>query len=158
MDGISLTVNRVKGQIFELCLIPHTQKLTALTGKKVGDRVNLEVDILAKYLRQMVKTVGAGFKPARTTPYQRIMPNSQINLEELETLAKAKKNVEAALEDFRAGKMVILVDDEDRENEGDLTLAAEKVTPELINFMAKFGRGLICLALTEEKLEELDLP
>jgi 3,4-dihydroxy 2-butanone 4-phosphate synthase/GTP cyclohydrolase II len=86
------------------------------------------------------------------------MPNSQINLEELETLAKAKKNVEAALEDFRAGKMVILVDDEDRENEGDLTLAAEKVTPELINFMAKYGRGLICLALTEEKLEELDLP
>src|SRR5215471_11651942 len=86
------------------------------------------------------------------------MPNSQINLEELETLAKAKKSVEAALEDFRAGKMVILVDDEDRENEGDLTVAAEKVTPELINFMAKFGRGLICLALTEEKLEELDLP
>jgi riboflavin synthase len=55
VDGISLTVNRVKGQIFELCLIPHTQKLTALTGKKVGDMVNLEVDILAKYLRQMVK-------------------------------------------------------------------------------------------------------
>jgi len=86
------------------------------------------------------------------------MPNSQINLEELETLIKAKKNVEAALEDFRQGKMVVLVDDEDRENEGDLTLAAEKVTPELINFMAKFGRGLICLALTEEKLEQLDLP
>src|SRR5512139_1502255 len=54
--------------------------------------------------------------------------------------------------------MVILVDDEDRENEGDLTMAAEKVTPEAINFMAKHGRGLICLSLTEERLDELHLP
>jgi len=65
--------------------------------------------------------------------------------------------VEEALEDIRAGKMVILVDDEDRENEGDLTIAAEKVTPQAINFMAKYGRGLICLALTEEKAAQLDL-
>ena len=63
-----------------------------------------------------------------------------------------------AMEDMRAGKMVILVDDEDRENEGDLTMAAEKVTPEAINFMAKYGRGLICLTLTEEKADALELP
>ncbi|HWE28407.1 MAG TPA: 3,4-dihydroxy-2-butanone-4-phosphate synthase, partial [Polyangia bacterium] len=62
------------------------------------------------------------------------------------------------LEDIRAGKMVILVDDEDRENEGDLTMAAEKVTPEAINFMAKWGRGLICLTLTEDKADALELP
>jgi len=67
-------------------------------------------------------------------------------------------NIEEALEDIRQGKIVILVDDEDRENEGDLTLAAEKVTPEAINFMAKYGRGLICLSLTEERLNELRLP
>ncbi|MGZ3613572.1 MAG: 3,4-dihydroxy-2-butanone-4-phosphate synthase, partial [Thermodesulfobacteriota bacterium] len=66
--------------------------------------------------------------------------------------------IEAALEDIRQGKMVVLVDDEDRENEGDLTMAAEKVTPEAINFMAKYGRGLICLSLTEERLNELRLP
>ena len=66
--------------------------------------------------------------------------------------------VEGALEDIRQGKMVILVDDEDRENEGDLTMAAEKVTPEAINFMAKYGRGLICLSLTEERLNALRLP
>jgi 3,4-dihydroxy 2-butanone 4-phosphate synthase/GTP cyclohydrolase II len=66
--------------------------------------------------------------------------------------------IEAALEDIRQGKMVILVDDEDRENEGDLTMAAEKVTPETINFMAKYGRGLICLSLTDERLNELRLP
>ncbi|MBN2468322.1 MAG: bifunctional 3,4-dihydroxy-2-butanone-4-phosphate synthase/GTP cyclohydrolase II [Deltaproteobacteria bacterium] len=66
--------------------------------------------------------------------------------------------VEEALEDIRNGKMVILCDDEDRENEGDLTMAAEKVTPEAINFMAKYGRGLICLALCDEKIKQLDLP
>lgn len=65
--------------------------------------------------------------------------------------------VEEAIEEIRKGKMVILVDDEDRENEGDLCIAAEKVTPEAINFMAKYGRGLICLALTEERCKELDL-
>jgi 3,4-dihydroxy 2-butanone 4-phosphate synthase/GTP cyclohydrolase II len=66
--------------------------------------------------------------------------------------------IEKALEDIRQGKMVILVDDEDRENEGDLTMAAEKVTPEAINFMARYGRGLICLSLTDERLNELRLP
>ncbi|MBI5327933.1 MAG: bifunctional 3,4-dihydroxy-2-butanone-4-phosphate synthase/GTP cyclohydrolase II [Deltaproteobacteria bacterium] len=69
----------------------------------------------------------------------------------------ATKRVEAAIKDIKQGKMVILVDDEDRENEGDLTMSAEKVTPEAINFMTKFGRGLICLTLTEEKADELDL-
>jgi 3,4-dihydroxy 2-butanone 4-phosphate synthase/GTP cyclohydrolase II len=66
--------------------------------------------------------------------------------------------IEEAIADIRGGKMVILVDDEDRENEGDLTLAAEFVTPEAINFMARHGRGLICLSLTEEKAQELQLP
>ena len=64
-------------------------------------------------------------------------------------------DVESAVADIRAGRMVVVVDDEDRENEGDLTLAAEKVTPEAINFMARYGRGLICLAMTEERLEHL---
>jgi 3,4-dihydroxy 2-butanone 4-phosphate synthase/GTP cyclohydrolase II len=66
--------------------------------------------------------------------------------------------IEEAIADIRAGKMVILVDDEDRENEGDLTLAAEFVTPEAINFMARHGRGLICLSITEEKALALQLP
>ncbi|MBF0451932.1 MAG: bifunctional 3,4-dihydroxy-2-butanone-4-phosphate synthase/GTP cyclohydrolase II [Candidatus Magnetomorum sp.] len=66
--------------------------------------------------------------------------------------------IEQAIEDIRYGKMVILVDDEDRENEGDLTIAAEKVTPEIINFMAKYGRGLICLSMIPDKLDQLNLP
>ena len=66
--------------------------------------------------------------------------------------------IEEALEDIKEGKIVILVDDEDRENEGDLTMAAQKVTPKAINFMAKYGRGLICLSLTPEQVEKLKLP
>jgi 3,4-dihydroxy 2-butanone 4-phosphate synthase len=66
--------------------------------------------------------------------------------------------VEAALARIRAGGMVIMVDDEDRENEGDLAMAADFVTPEAINFMARHGRGLICLSLTEERVERLGLP
>ncbi|HSY39173.1 MAG TPA: 3,4-dihydroxy-2-butanone-4-phosphate synthase, partial [Polyangia bacterium] len=66
--------------------------------------------------------------------------------------------VERAIEAIRAGRMVILVDDEDRENEGDLTMAADLVSPEAINFMAREGRGLICLSLTEERVAQLGLP
>ncbi|HTG13888.1 MAG TPA: 3,4-dihydroxy-2-butanone-4-phosphate synthase, partial [Blastocatellia bacterium] len=61
--------------------------------------------------------------------------------------------METAIRELRAGRMIVVVDDEDRENEGDLTIAAEMVTPELINFMATHGRGLICLAMTPERLD-----
>jgi 3,4-dihydroxy 2-butanone 4-phosphate synthase/GTP cyclohydrolase II len=70
----------------------------------------------------------------------------------------AVERIEGAIERFQRGKMVILIDDEDRENEGDLCIAAEKVTPEAINFMAKQGRGLVCLALAEERVKQLRLP
>ena len=67
-------------------------------------------------------------------------------------------SVEEAIEETRAGRMLVVVDDEDRENEGDLTIAAEKVTPEVINFMATYGRGLICLSLTAARCDYLRLP
>src|ERR1700716_716910 len=67
-------------------------------------------------------------------------------------------DVPTAIEEIRNGCMIVVVDDEDRENEGDLTMASEKVTPEAINFMAKWGRGLICMTLTEEKADALELP
>src|SRR6201997_56231 len=65
--------------------------------------------------------------------------------------------IDEAIAAIRAGRMIVVVDDEDRENEGDLTMAAEKITPEAINFMAKYGRGLVCLAMTEERLDYLRL-
>ncbi len=77
-------------------------------------------------------------------------------------IARKKKSpfapIEQAVAAIREGRMVIVVDDEDRENEGDLTIAAEKVTPEAINFMARYGRGLICLSMTPERLDELEIP
>jgi len=73
------------------------------------------------------------------------------------TPPSAFTDVPTAIEEIRAGRMIVVVDDEDRENEGDLTLAAEKVTPEAINFMAKYGRGLVCLSLTEDRLDHLRL-
>src|SRR3984893_8028327 len=79
------------------------------------------------------------------------MPNTERTMEVPFT------DVPGALADIRTGRMVIVVDDEDRENEGDLTLAAEHVTPEAINFMARYGRGLICLTLTDERADHLRL-
>ena len=76
----------------------------------------------------------------------------------IEQRPEALASVEEAIKDFQAGRFVILVDDEDRENEGDLTIAAEKVTPEAINFMAMHGRGLICVAMLGERLDELKIP
>src|ERR687884_692738 len=67
-------------------------------------------------------------------------------------------SIDDAVEAIRDGRMIIVVDDEDRENEGDLTIAAEKVTPEAINFMAKHGRGQICLSMTAQRLDELEIP
>jgi 3,4-dihydroxy 2-butanone 4-phosphate synthase / GTP cyclohydrolase II len=67
-------------------------------------------------------------------------------------------SIEEAIDVIRAGRMVVVVDDEDRENEGDLTIAAEKVTPEAINFMARYGRGLICMSMTAERLDQLEVP
>src|SRR5262245_66058842 len=66
--------------------------------------------------------------------------------------------IEDAIDAIRQGRMIIVVDDEDRENEGDVTIAAEKVTPEGINFMARYGRGLICLSMLPSRLDELEIP
>ena len=78
------------------------------------------------------------------------------------TIARPKDSlftrIEDAIEAIRAGRIVVVVDDEDRENEGDLTIAAEKITPEAINFMARYGRGLICLSMIGERLDHLDIP
>src|ERR1700728_3270013 len=73
------------------------------------------------------------------------------------TVSSPFTDVQTAIDEIRAGRMVVVVDDEDRENEGDLTMAAEKITPEAVNFMARYGRGLICLAMTLERLDYLRL-
>src|SRR4051794_26843445 len=87
---------------------------------------------------------------------------SRIQLAKGARATKPRRTPFAAIEDavaaIRAGRMIVVVDDEDRENEGDLTMAASTVTPEAINFMARHGRGLICLAMTPERLDRLEIP
>ncbi len=128
VDGISLTVAAVTETRFSVSLIPETLERTNLGAAAPGQPVNLEVDVLAKYVEKLVTAVSGPFS-----------------------------TVEEAIEDIRAGRMVVVCDDEDRENEGDLTMAAQFGTPEAINFMATHGRGLICLALTPERCDELGL-
>src|SRR5690606_26065146 len=99
-------------------------------------------------------------RPCRSVPRKRkSMPKSPPSTPPtLDIAPEPLQRVQAALDDIRAGKMVILVDDEDRENEGDLCLAADRVTPEAVNFMALHGRGLICLTLTDQQVRRLELP
>src|SRR6266404_2715521 len=87
--------------------------------------------------------------------------NALVQRSEESSLARQKQfefaSIEDAVRDLNAGRMIVVIDDEDRENEGDLTMAADMITPEAVNFMATHGRGLICLAMTGERLDELEL-
>ena len=134
VDGVSLTVADVDDEGFSVSLIPETLERTTLGcrspgtgGQPGGGR--------AGQVRGEADAGGALMSAVRT-PFA---------------------TIEEAIEDIRAGRMVVVCDAEDRENEGDLTLAAQFATPEAINFMAKEARGLICLALTPERCDELGL-
>src|SRR5467141_1600273 len=108
----------------------------------------------------------AGRADARKRPPEgsHTLKGKERRAKERASLAIAKKRsspfarIEDAVDAVRAGRMIIIVDDEDRENEGDLMVAAEKITPQAINFMARYGRGLICLSMTPERLDELEIP
>ena len=103
--------------------------------------MNLEVDVIAKHVERLVQP---GYDPRESMSVQ------------METTTPFA-TIDEAIEDIRQGKLVVVVDAADRENEGDLTIAAQFATPEAINFMATHGRGLICLCLTEERCDELEL-
>ncbi len=137
VDGVSLTTNSVEDSTFTINLIPHTLEATTLHRLHPGAKVNLEVDLIARYVERMLNPEESN---CFTLPPPTILAFTQEIVAEL-----------------KAGGMVILVDEEDRENEGDLVLAADFVTPDAINFMAKHGRGLICLTITEERCRQLGL-
>ena len=129
LDGVSLTVGRVAGaRVRDRRHTPHA-KATTLGGIAPGQALNLEVDLLARYSRPAARGAGS---PMNT--------------------------IEELLAELAAGRMVVVMDDEERENEGDLLMAASCARPEDINFMARHGRGLICLTLTEERCRKLRLP
>jgi 3,4-dihydroxy 2-butanone 4-phosphate synthase/GTP cyclohydrolase II len=131
-------------------LIPYTWENTALQGLAAGGSVNIETDILGRYVAHLlgpqrrgpargprIGTAGAGIrKGVAMTDFD---------------------SIEKALEEIRAGRFVLVVDDEERENEGDMVLAAERVTPEHVNFLSKQARGLICVATVAPRLDELQI-
>jgi 3,4-dihydroxy-2-butanone 4-phosphate synthase/GTP cyclohydrolase II len=104
------------------------------------------------YLRTKKEKMGHQLRLNGTRAVDRIQTMGSIGQNEF-----SFASVEDAIREFKAGRMIVVVDDEDRENEGDLTMAAEMITPEAINFMAKHGRGLICVAMTDERLKELEI-
>jgi hypothetical protein len=130
---------------------PHKSRALSAAGIEVVTRVPCEAaptpDSLS-YLRTKKERMGHALTLGRSE-YTWAPTESHDEFE--------FASIETAIRELKAGRMVVVVDDEDRENEGDLTMAAELVTPEAINFMATHGRGLICLAMTGERLDELDL-
>ena len=136
VDGVSLTVNAIPAPgVIQISLIPFTLQHTTLGERQAGDRVHLEADTIGKYVAELAS------RPRRSG-----------------SVMTTFGTIEQAIDDLRNGKIVIVADDEDRENEGDLVCAAELATPEMINFMTLHGRGLICLALTGERCDQLGLP
>jgi hypothetical protein len=142
IDGVSLTVNALPApDSAQVALIPYTWDHTNLSRLEPGSTVNLEGDMLGRFVVHYLKLRQGGALPGGRAR-EPAMPFDRV---------------EDAIQDIRDGKLVIVADDEDRENEGDLVCAASCITPELVNFMATHGRGLICVALTEERAEALDL-
>ena len=162
VDGVSLTVARLNARDFEIMIIPHTLAATTLGGLRKGQRVNLEMDMIGKYVQRMLQVqAGAAARPGEASRRraERIRGPRRADTEEGSRVMEPPEfvSIEEGIEEIRAGRMLIVVDDEDRENEGDLLMAAEKATPEAVNFMAKYGRGLICMPMLGERLDELQI-
>ncbi|KAJ3342839.1 hypothetical protein HDU93_000969 [Gonapodya sp. JEL0774] len=207
LDGTSLTVIRADSQAkeFSVMLIPYTLEHINLGRLAVGDKVNVEVDVVGKYVDRVVRNLHANSSGTSTPPTgapssERIatahqqalgsLPASvadrvagdeealralegvvekvvKANFEERVAAAggaaaSAQKHrfdtIEDALKDFAEGKFLIVVDDEDRENEGDLIIAAQFMTQEKMAFLIRYSSGLVCAPMTYERLEELNLP
>lgn len=141
VDGISLTVARVEGPEFQVAIIPHTSEVTVIGEREVGDEVNLEVDVAARYREQ--------FNHGEVTADELIaLWGSDIDTTD---------SVESAIAAIRAGGLVVVMDDESRENEGDLICAARDLDPQILNTMASKAKGLICMPLSAQRAKRLEL-
>lgn len=163
VDGVSLTVTAVSpgprstgraAQLdehwFEIGLIPATLAATGLGSKRRGDRVNLETDVMAKY--------AARLSSFRSDPAPWSDPAQEHETQRPELAPIALDTVEEAVRQIRAGGAVVVVDDEDRENEGDLIFAAVHATAELVGFTVRWSSGVLCVPLTGQRADELGLP
>ena len=146
IDGVSLTVAGLADDRARFSIIPHTARATALTDRRVGDPVNVEVDMIAKYVERLAGPHAAGAAGGTANP--------AADADEPAPMA----GVDEAAEAIARGGMVLMIDDVDRENEGDLVAAAALVTPRIATCMLRRASGLLCAAITAERAEQLDLP
>ena len=146
IDGVSLTVAGLDDDRAGFSIIPHTARATALTDRRVGDPVNVEVDMIAKYVERLAGPHAAGAAGGTANP--------AADADEPAPMA----GVDEAAEAIARGEMVLMIDDVDRENEGDLVAAAALVTPRIATCMLRRASGLLCAAITVERAEQLDLP
>ena len=146
IDGVSLTVAGLDDDRAGFSIIPHTARATALTDRRVGDPVNVEVDMIAKYVERLAGPHAAGAAGGTANP--------AADADEPAPMA----GVDEAAEAIARGGMVLMIDDVDRENEGDLVAAAALVTPRIATCMLRRASGLLCAAITAERAEQLDLP
>ena len=146
IDGVSLTVAGLEDDRAGFSIIPHTACATALTDRRVGDPVNVEVDMIAKYVERLAGPHAGGGAGETERP--------SADADEPVPMA----SVDEAAEAIARGGMVLMIDDVDRENEGDLVAAASLVTPRIATCMLRQASGLLCAAITAERAEQLDLP
>ncbi len=145
IDGVSLTVAGLEDDRAGFSIIPHTARATALTDRRVGDPVNVEVDMIAKYVERLAGPRGAASSDDVADQDDGDEPASMATVDE-------------AAQAIAGGRMVLMIDDVDRENEGDLVAAASLVTPRTATCMLRQASGLLCAAITAERAEQLDLP
>ena len=146
-----MTIAALRDAEFDVMIIPFTWEHTNLHARAARDRVNLECDMVGKYVARAAQA----YWSRRSAGQEMTSKNPKMRI------ARRKgpfASIEEAIEAIGAGQMIIVVDDEDRENEGDLTMAASAVTADAVNFMARYGRGLICLALMPDRLKALEIP
>jgi len=144
VSGVSLTVTAVSASVesapwFEVGLIPETLSATNLGQLTVGDTVNLETDALAKYVARLMET-------------------RNIDFHETSVVAQELDSIQEAIEAISAGRAVVVVDDENRENEGDIIFAAEYATEELMGFTIRYTSGVICAPMSHERADSMNLP
>lgn len=159
VDGTSLTVNAVNGAEFELTIVPHTLSETIMAEYQ-PDAGSTSRSTCWPVTWSACCLATRPPSPAPPASAKRFSPRtvSQVTHELHKGVPMALNTIDELIEDIRQGKMVILMDDEDRENEGDLIMAAECVRTEDINFMVKHARGLVCMPMTRERCERLGLP
>ena len=157
--GVSLTVAALGDDCFEVSLIPETLERTTLGGARARRPGQRRVRRPGPLRPARSCTIGMSPLSEAEEREQPMTKTRTSQIEDQRTTAGPIpfSTIEEAIEDIRRGRMVVVCDDEDRENEGDLTMAAQFATPEAVNFMATHGRGLICLALTAERCDELGL-